>query len=137
MLKLAIAYLSTGVVFLVLDGAFLTLAGMKLYKPEIGSLISEQVRLGPAAAFYFLYVGGLIYFCVAPNLGGDWTKAAVAGAILGLVAYGTYDLTCHAVMKVWSTKVTVIDMAWGAIVSGVACGAGVVLSKLISERTGA
>ena len=137
MLKLAIAYVSTGVVFLILDGAFLTLAGMKLYKPELGSLISEQVRLGPAALFYLLYVAGLMYFCVGPNLGGDWTKAAIAGAVLGLVAYGTYDLTCHAVMRVWSTKVTVIDMLWGAFVSAAACGGGVILTRLISTRTGA
>ena len=37
MLKLAIAYISTGLVFLVLDGAFLTLAGMKLYKRRSAS----------------------------------------------------------------------------------------------------
>ncbi len=137
MLKLAIAYISTGFVFLVLDGAFLTLAGMKLYKPEIGELISDQVRLPPAAAFYFLYVAGMIYFCVAPNLSGSWVKAAVSGAILGLVAYGTYDLTCHAVMRVWTTKVTVIDMLWGTFASATACALGVVITKLISARTGA
>ena len=95
------------------------------------------MRLPPAALFYFLYVGGMLYFCVAPNLGGSWVKAAISGAILGLVAYGTYDLTCHAVMRVWSTKVTVIDMLWGTFASAVACGGGVILTKLISARTGA
>ena len=131
MTKLVTAYLSTALVFLVLDGSFLALAGAKLYLPEIGVLLTHQLRPAPALIFYLIYIAGLIYFAVWPGLKEGWVKALAAGAILGLVAYGTYDLTNNTVMKVWSTKVTVIDMAWGAFASGAACVAGVLLTQLV------
>jgi uncharacterized membrane protein len=131
MLKFAAAYLCTGLVFLILDGFFLTFVGMKLYKPDIGELLSGSVRAAPAVLFYLLYVFGLTWFCVWPSFGAGWSKALVAGLILGLVAYGTYDLTCQAVMKVWTWKVTLVDLAWGAFASAVASAAGVAITRAL------
>ena len=137
MTRLAVAYIATAIVFLALDAGWLTIAGAKLYKPEIGELLTDKVRLAPAAVFYFLYVAGMVYFAVSPNLDGGWTKALIAGAVLGVVAYGAYDLTCAATMKIWSLKVTVADMVWGGFASGVASTAAVVLTRLFIRSTGA
>jgi len=134
MLKLAIAYLSTAVFFIVMDGAFLAVVGPKLYRPEIGPLLADKVRLGPALVFYVLYIAGLVYFSVRPSLDHGWTAGLINGVLLGLLAYGTYDLTCYAVMRVWTLKVTVIDLAWGAIASGVASAAGVAITRAIVMR---
>ena len=134
MLKFAIAYVCTGLVFGLMDGGFLSLVGPKLYKPEIGSLLGDGVRPAPAILFYLLYIAGLIYFCVRPTAMQGWSAALTAGLMLGLVAYGTYDLTCHAVMKVWSWKVTLIDMAWGAIASAAACTCGSLATAAISAK---
>ena len=135
--KLAIAYIATGLVFLTLDGGWLALVGPRLYQPEIGALLAEKIQAPPAILFYLIYLAGLIYFCVAPNLEKGWTKAAVSGAILGLVAYGAYDLTCQAVMKTWSTKVSAADMAWGALASAVASAAGVAITQALSRKVAA
>ncbi len=133
MQRLAIAYVVTGLIFLTMDGGWITLMGPTLYKPEIGSLLAEKVRAAPAVLFYLLYLVGLIYFCVAPNLEKGWMKAAVAGAVLGLVAYGAYDLTCQAVMKTWSAKVSAADMIWGAVASATASAAGVAITRAIAK----
>ena len=61
----------------------------------------------------------------------------MSGAILGLVAYGAYDLTCQAVMKTWSTKVSAADMAWGAFASAVASAAGVAITQALSRKDAA
>ena len=136
MIRPIAAYVATAVVFLILDAGWLGLVGPRLYKPEIGAILSDKVRLAPAIVFYLLYVAGLVWFCVAPNLGGDWKRAALNGAVLGLVAYGAYDLTCAATMRVWSTKVTLADLAWGAFASAVASAAAVVIvSQLLRGRT--
>jgi uncharacterized membrane protein len=37
-------------------------------------------------------------------------------------------------MRVWTLKVTVIDLAWGAIASGVASAAGVLITRAIVMR---
>jgi len=55
---------------------------------------------------------------------GRWQKAAVSGAVLGFVAYATYDLTNFATLKVWTLRVTVLDIGWGAVVTAAAASAG-------------
>ncbi len=131
--RLAIAYVVTGLIFLTMDGGWLALVGPTLYKPEIGVLLSDKVRAAPAILFYLIYLAGLIYFCVAPNLEKGWAKAAISGAVLGLVAYGAYDLTCQAVMKTWSTKVSAADMLWGAFASAAASAAGVAITRAVTK----
>ncbi len=39
---------------------------------------------------------------------------------VGLIAYATYDLSNQATLKTWSTLVTVVDMAWGCVLTAVA-----------------
>ena len=136
MLRIGLAYLCTGVVFLVLDAGFLTLVGLRLYRPDIGPLLGDGVRLAPAILFYLLYIAGLVWFCVAPALGGSWMKALSAGVVLGLVAYGTYDLTCQSVMRVWSWKVTLVDLAWGAVASGIASALGLLATRGLGFKLG-
>ncbi|MBE7217799.1 MAG: DUF2177 family protein [Caulobacteraceae bacterium] len=121
--RIVFAYVATAVVFLVLDGGWLALAGPRLYRPELGSLLAEKVRPLPAVIFYLLFVAGLVGFVVQPSLAAGWTRALVWGGAFGAIAYATYDLTCAATMRTWSVKVTVADIVWGAVASGIASAA--------------
>jgi uncharacterized membrane protein len=134
MLKFGLANVCTGLVYLALDACFLALVGPRLYRPDIGSILGDSVRLAPAILFYLLYIAGLVYFCVGPSLGVGWTRTLAAGLVLGLVAYGTYDLTCQSVMRVWSWKITLVDMAWGAFASGVASTLGLLAANALRSK---
>ena len=57
-------------------------------------------------------------------------------AVLGLVAYGTYDLTNLATLKVWSLRVTMIDMAWGSFVTAVSSAAACAVMLAVDGFTG-
>jgi uncharacterized membrane protein len=127
-----IAYLASFIVFIALDGAWLAAAGPRLYKPKLGPLLAEKPRLAPAALFYLLYMAGIVWFAVTPSVDRGWPFAFLNGALLGLLAYGTYDLTCATTMKTWSIKVTIADMVWGAVATGVASAAGVVAARHFS-----
>ena len=121
----AIAWLGTAIAFLIADAIWLTQVGPKLYRPLIGELMSDRLNVPAAAAFYLIYVSGITYFAVAPALQeGSLTRTLINGAILGLVAYATYDLTNQATLKVWDIRVTLADMAWGAFASALAASAG-------------
>lgn len=123
-MRYALAYAVAAVVFLALDIVWLTMMGKRLYEGEIGQLLARDVRLIPAVAFYVLYVAGIVFFAVRPALAsGQWTTALLNGVVLGLVAYATYDLTNQATMSVWSTKVTLADLAWGMFLTGAAATA--------------
>jgi uncharacterized membrane protein len=122
MIKWVYAYGAAAVTFVALDGAWLALVGPKLYKPVIGEILTDQVRLWPAVIFYVLYIAGVVVLAI--RSAGGWREAALLGAALGLVAYGTYALTDQAILKVWATKLTVLDMAWGAFATAAAATAG-------------
>lgn len=121
----AIAWFGTALAFLIADAIWLTQIGPKLYRPLIGEILSDRLNVPAAAAFYLIYVSGITYFAVTPALqAGSLTRALINGAILGLIAYATYDLTNQATLKVWDIRVTLADMAWGAFASALAASAG-------------
>ncbi|MEQ1694209.1 MAG: DUF2177 family protein [Hyphomicrobiaceae bacterium] len=120
-----IAYGATLLGFLVLDFVWLSRMSEYLYRPVMGDMVLETFRLWPALVFYLGYAAGLVFLAVHPALvAGDWKTALVCGAITGLMAYGTYDLTNHATLKNWSTLLTVTDLAWGTILSAAASVGG-------------
>jgi uncharacterized membrane protein len=127
----AFAYGAAAVVFLVLDAIWLGLMASRLYRPAIGHLMAERFALGPAALFYLIYLAGLVHFAVGPALPAarPWLAALAGGALFGLVAYATYDLTNQATLKDWPWALTLADLAWGAFVSGVAACAGVLAAR--------
>ncbi len=132
MARIITAYLSTIVIFLAVDFAWLTQVGPLLYNPILGPILAPEPRLDAAVLFYLLYAVGLVYFAVLPGLAaGRWQATAVKGALFGFFAYATYDLTNQATLIIWSSKITVADMLWGGFVSGVGSTGGyLVTSKL-------
>ncbi|MBN8844501.1 MAG: DUF2177 family protein [Sphingomonadales bacterium] len=128
-------YAVTAILFGILDALWLTKVGPKLYRPEIGDLLMDGWRPAPALAFYALYILGIQIFAVGPALAaGKWQVAAGYGALFGFFCYMTYDLTNHATMKIWSTKVTLADIAWGTAATGVAAGAAAWLILTLLPR---
>jgi uncharacterized membrane protein len=121
----AIAFIFTAVFFLALDFVWLGFIAKDFYRTQLGPLMLEKPLLGVAVAFYLLYTIGIVSFAVAPALAADsWTRAMAAGALLGLVAYSTYDLTNLATLRGWSVKLSLVDVAWGTIVTSIAATAG-------------
>ncbi|MCB1475185.1 MAG: DUF2177 family protein [Rhodobiaceae bacterium] len=116
-----VAYVVAAIVFLGADFIWLSRVANGFYRQHIGSLLLDQPNFAAAGAFYLLYIAGIVYFAVAPALaGGGLTTALIAGALLGLLAYGTYDMTNLSTLKNWSVTVAVVDIAWGTFLTGLA-----------------
>jgi len=129
-MRLAAAWLATAVVFVALDISWITLTSAMIYQPVLAPLLAASVRPLAAVAFYLVYIGGIVLFAVRPGLRARrWTTAAGFGAALGLVAYGTYDLTNQATLKLWATHVTLLDMGWGMLATAVAAVAGYAVGR--------
>jgi uncharacterized membrane protein len=112
--------LVAGGVMGILDFVWLGFIAKKLYYEEMGAILLEKFNMVPALIFYVVYVVGVVILVVNPALAKDsLTHAALYGALFGLVAYATYDLTSLAVLKGFSTKIVVIDLVWGAILTAV------------------
>jgi len=133
--RYALGYVMTGLSFALIDSIWLRTMYTRLYQPEIGELLGG-LRLGPAIAFYLLYIGGMMWFAVGPALAnGRWQTALVQGAVLGFMCYATYDLTNFATLKIWSMKVTLLDIMWGTVLTGSASLAGWAATNAILGRS--
>ena len=119
MIRWAAAYAATLVVFTAIDLAWITLVMAGLFRRHLGDLLLDRPRLGAAAAFYLVYIAGILVLAVAQSQ--SWKQALAMGAALGVVAYATYDLTNRATLKAWPLDVAVLDIAWGGFMT--ACAA--------------
>lgn len=107
------------VIFLAIDMVWLTVIAKTLYAQRLGYLMAAKPNLVAALLFYLLFALGLQFFVLNPALAsGSWKAALLPGLFFGLVTYATYDLTNLATVKDWPALITVIDLAWGAAVSG-------------------
>jgi uncharacterized membrane protein len=123
-LKLLAVYVLTLVTFLAIDAVWLGLIAKDMYRRELGHLLAPNVRWGAAIAFYAIYIAGLLILVVLPHQRSPLLMVAALGAVLGLVAYATYDLTNLATVTRWPLSVTLADLAWGAFVTAVTAAAG-------------
>lgn len=119
-MQYAVLFLVTASVFALIDMVWLKLMN-QFYKAKLGDLLLKTPNLAAAVVFYVIYVVGMIIFAVDPALDQqNWIVAAGYGAMLGLVAYATYDLTNLATLKKWSRTVVLVDIVWGVFVTATA-----------------
>jgi len=123
--KLAALWAICTVVFFALDFTWIATATSRVYKPYLGPLLSDTPKLGVAAVFYLMFVVGVVALAVVPALQeGSVLGALWRGALLGLLAYATYDLTNLATIRDWPWQVSAIDLVWGTCLNGVVAVAG-------------
>ncbi len=123
--KLVALYGITTLVFFAIDFVWLTTATSRIYQPYLGDLLSPKPNLPVAAVFYLFYVVGILALAVIPGLKeGALVGALWRGALFGLLAYATYDLTNLATIQGWPWQVSVIDMIWGTALNTVVAAAG-------------
>lgn len=113
-----LVYTLTVPVFFAVDIVWLGWLGKGMYRKYMGKLLAPKPNWAAALVFYLLFIFGIVYFAVAPAVDTESVAdAALNGALFGGLAYATYDLTNLAVLKGWSTELTIIDIIWGTVLS--------------------
>jgi uncharacterized membrane protein len=131
--KLIISYLLTTVVFFAIDMAWLGFIAKNMYRKYLGSFLSDTVNWTAAIIFYLLFIVGIFYFAILPAVEkNSLTKAVLSGTLFGFFTYATYDLTNLATMKNWPLPIVFIDIAWGAVLTGLVSTAGYFIVKWVS-----
>jgi uncharacterized membrane protein len=126
MTQIVILYAITAVVFLGLDMIGIRYLIRPVFDRHVGHLLADPLRLLPAAAFYLAYVVGVLWFVSIPALKESAPLAALwGGALLGLMCYGTYEMTNYATLADWSMEQVLVDGLWGGFLTGFAAWAGV------------
>ncbi len=134
MLQYLIAYALTALVFFAIDFVWLSRVARDFYFSRLGDMLLDTPRMGAAAAFYAIYVVGIVIFAVAPALRTDsLATALVFGASFGFFTYATYDMTNYATLKNWPVSIVVVDIIWGTVLSGVSAAIGYWATRLVVQ----
>jgi uncharacterized membrane protein len=131
--SIIISYLLSFVVFLAVDMLWLGVIAKNLYQKYLGDFLSEKVNWTAAFIFYFIYVAGISIFAIYPAVNkGSVFNAVLMGALFGIFAYATYDLTNLATLKGWPLPIVFIDILWGAVLSAIVGFSGFYIVKWIN-----
>lgn len=131
--KAALLYGVSLLVFLGIDFVWLSTMGDRFYRRHLGELMAGAPKLGVALMFYLVYVVGVLVLVVFPALdAGSLAKAVLGGALLGLVAYGTYDITNLSTIQGWPAIVAVVDLAWGTALTAVVSAVGYLVGRWLT-----
>ena len=129
-----IAYVAVLIVFGAIDFLWLGFVAKDMYRNGIGHLMLETPNWTAAAAFYLIYIAGLVLFGVWPGLEtGEWSRAALYGALFGFFCYATYDLTNLATLRGWPISIVIADMIYGTVASAVAVTAAFFITRAIAR----
>ena len=129
-MQIVLLYVSTAVIFLILDAIMLRTVMRPHFERYIGAWLLDDIRMGPAIGFYLLYIAGVLFFVSLPALRADLPlQALLAGAALGAMAYGTYEFTNFATLRNWTWDMVVVDLAWGTFLTGFTAWAGVTITR--------
>ena len=117
-MQFTISYVAGLIAFLAIDYVWLKYIALSFYRANIGHLMTDSPNLVIAGLFYLFYVVGVVILAVNPAIEKQsWMIAMVYGGLLGLVAYGTYDITNLATLRDWPPIVTIVDMIWGTFLT--------------------
>jgi uncharacterized membrane protein len=129
-----IAYVAVLIVFGAIDAVWLTTMGALLYRPALGDILLQSLRVAPAIAFYLMFPIGIVVFAVLPGLRAQSPVTTATLALLfGALAYATYDLTNYATLRNWTLQITVLDIGYGALASSIAATAAYFAVRLIAR----
>ena len=130
-MTLTILYIATFAVFLILDGIMLTLVMKPLFTRHIGTLMAEPLRMAPAALFYAGYIAGLLYLVSVPAL-KTGVPVLIPAAVIGAMAYGTYEFTSYAILRDWHWSMLVTDTVWGTVLTALSAWAGLAITRALT-----
>ncbi len=111
--------------YIVIDTVWL-IGGRDLHLKTLQTVTDQpnmkEIKIDMKAAGLFYLMAPLAYFLFVKKVATSATDAAIYGAIMGLLLYGTFDLTNKAIFSdryTWTYAFS--DMAWGTFVFGLVC----------------
>ena len=130
--RYVILYLATFIVLIPIDFLFLGIVAKGFFTAEVGDMLGE-IRPAPAILFYLLYVVGILIF-VSGSATATWQSTLLYGALFGMFCYATFDLTSLALLKHWSWRVAMVDIAWGSLVSALSSTSGLLIANWLAPK---
>ena len=133
MKRYALIYLATVLIMAPLDFLFLGVIAKGFFKSQVGDMLTQNPNMIAAVLFYLVYGLGLLVF-VNGGDGATAKSALIFGALFGIFAYATFDLTTLAILRHWTWPAAAVDISWGAFATAVSSSLGLIVGSWIATR---
>jgi uncharacterized membrane protein len=120
--KIITAYFATLCTLLILDGLWLGIIAKDSYRQAIGHVMRSDIPTWPWVLFYLSYAAAIIFLTVSAS--SNIKQAAIRGAVLGMAAYGAYNLTNYTFIIDWPLGITLQDWLWGTFITSTSATMG-------------
>lgn len=127
-MKWRIYFLTWLVTFVLLTAANYLFHGVLAYSFFYGGLkdiiyhTTEEVHSRYVALDYALMVAANLYFTVNSANKNYAIQGMISGGIVGLVAFGTWNLVNYAFIPHWPMSIVIVDIVWHVVVGIISGG---------------
>jgi uncharacterized membrane protein len=111
-------FFSFMILLLVIDSAWVIGAG-KIHSNVVQSVQKSPLKVNIVAALLFYVLAPIGYVYITKKLATDTKSAFLYGMLLGLLMYGTFDLTNKAIFENYPWPYAIADLTWGTMAVGV------------------
>ena len=108
-----IQFILTAIILIAVDVVYLKLIA-PFYNLQVKKIQGNEInfRMYSAVIVYIILITGIYYFIIGPN------KSVKEGTFFGLVVYGVFNFTNHAVLDNFSLPLAMMDSIWGMVLCG-------------------
>jgi len=122
-----IPLVASSAILLAVDGLYLNNIGIATFKKNVELIQKSPLEFNMYGALlsYVCIIGVLYYFIISQH------KPVLDAFLLGILLYGTFDMTNISIFKQYAWKTALIDTLWGGILFAFTTWATYALVKLI------
>ena len=109
-----IKFILTAIILVAIEAVYLRVM-LPYFDSQVKKIQGKEITPRPYSVVivYIIIITGLYYFIIGPN------KSYKDGAFFGLVIYGIFNFTNHALLDNYSLSLVIIDLIWGMIICGI------------------
>jgi uncharacterized membrane protein len=122
-----IPLVASSAILLAVDGLYLNNIGIATFKKNVELIQKSSLELNMYGALlsYVCVISVLYYFIISQH------KPVLDAFLLGILLYGTFDMTNISMFKQYAWKTALIDTLWGGILFAFTTWATYAFLKLI------
>jgi uncharacterized membrane protein len=113
-----VQYIVFAILLLIIDSIWV-IGANSIHKNVVNKVQKSPLEVNLIAAVLFYVLASFGYILFIRKLAKDAKSAFLYGFMLGLLMYGTFDLTNKAIFVNYPWTYTLADMTWGSLVFGI------------------
>jgi uncharacterized membrane protein len=116
---MCVGYIKFAVILFVIDMIWIR-GFTSLHKEQLEKVQKSPLQIDMKAGTLFYVLAAIAYFEVIKKLAINKEDAFKKGALLGLLMYGTFDITNKTIFKDYTWDYAIKDTLWGTFAMGAA-----------------